>query len=107
MIRESTKSLSLPRRQRLHRGAAEAIEAVYARNLGPYLPGARPPLAARPETPRIPDRAVDYSVRAGEAPALGVFAYEDAAVHWEAALDLLEDGGGEGCRPRHAPGPSG
>jgi class 3 adenylate cyclase len=37
-----------------------------------------------------PEKAIDYSVRAGEA-ALALFAYEEAAEHWEAALELFEE----------------
>ena len=92
VIRQSLyEGLSLPRRQRLHRRAAEAIEAVYARNLGPHLPALALHYREAGDA-ADPARAVDYSVRAGDT-ALGVFAYEDAAVQWEAALDLLEEAG--------------
>jgi hypothetical protein len=87
------EGLSLPRRQRLHRRAAEAIEAVYARNLDPHLPALALHTRQAGDAAN-PARAVEYSVRAGEA-AQRVFAFEDAARHWEAALDLLEDRGGE------------
>jgi predicted ATPase len=36
-------------------------------------------------------KAVDYSIRAGEA-ANAVFAYEQAITHWQAALELMPDG---------------
>ena len=104
VIRQSLyEGLSLPRRQRLHRGAAEAIEAVYARNLGPHLPALALHYRQAGDA-ADPARAVDYSIQAGDA-ALGVFAYEDAAEHWEAALDLLEDNGGERCHPRRCSWP--
>jgi predicted ATPase/class 3 adenylate cyclase len=94
VIRQSLyESLSLPRRQRLHRRAAEAIEAAYARNLGPFLPALALHYRQAGDA-ADPALAADYSIRAGDA-ALGVFAYEDAAEHWEAALELLEDGAGD------------
>jgi tetratricopeptide (TPR) repeat protein len=87
------EEVSLPRRQRLHRRAAEAIEAVFARNLAPQLPALA--LHYRQAGSAADSaRAVEYCVRAGEA-AQAVFAYEDAARHWEAALELLEDEAGE------------
>ena len=55
-----------PRRQRLHRRAAEAIEAVYEHNLGPHLPALA--LHSRQAGDAAdPARAVEYSVQAGEA----------------------------------------
>ncbi|HEV8625961.1 MAG TPA: protein kinase [Acidimicrobiia bacterium] len=82
------EGLSLLRRQRLHRRAADAIEAVHARNLGPHVAA----LAAhcRLGGAADPEKTIGYSVRAGEA-ALAVFAYEEAAEHWEAALELLDE----------------
>ncbi len=76
--------LSRPRRQRLHRRAAEAVEAVHSRNLGPHL--AALALHWRQSGTGGAEKALDYSVRAGEA-ALAVFAYEDVVQHWEAALE--------------------
>jgi tetratricopeptide (TPR) repeat protein len=36
-----------------------------------------------------PVKAIDYSIRAGKA-ALAIFAYEETASHWQAALGLME-----------------
>ena len=36
------------------------------------------------------DKAIEYSIRAGEA-ARTVFAYEEAAAHWQTALRLMPD----------------
>jgi predicted ATPase/class 3 adenylate cyclase len=86
--------LSLPRRQRLHLRAGEAIEAVHARNITSHLPALarhyREAGSAAPE----PGKAIEYSVRSGEA-AQAVFAYEDAVRHWEVALELLDEEGGD------------
>lgn len=79
--------LSLPRRQRLHRRAAGAIEAIHAGNLAPHMADLAHHyrLAGAAESAK----AIEYFLRAGEA-AQGVFAYEEAAQHWEVALELLE-----------------
>ncbi|HZQ77762.1 MAG TPA: AAA family ATPase [Acidimicrobiia bacterium] len=94
VIRQSLYgSLSLPRRQRLHLRAAEAIEVAHAANLAPHFPAlALHYRQAGPSADR--SRAVEYSVRAGEM-ALRVFGYEEATQHWEAALELLGEGGGD------------
>jgi class 3 adenylate cyclase/tetratricopeptide (TPR) repeat protein len=84
------EELSVPRRQRLHRSAAEAIEALHAANLSPQL-GA---LAHhyRQAGPAEAGRAIECGVAAGEAAVAG-FAYDEAARHWEAVLELLEAAG--------------
>ncbi len=79
--------LSLPRRQRLHRLAAQAIETLYAADLTPHL-GALA-LHYRLAGPGSTAPALAYARRAGEA-ALAVYAWEEAARHWRAALDLLD-----------------
>ncbi len=93
--------LSRPRQRRLHLRAAQAIEAIHSGNVNPHL-GA---LAVhyRQLGSQEADRAIDYSVRAGEA-ALAVFAYEEAVEHWEAALDLDKEGrtGGSDRREQRA-----
>jgi len=79
--------MSLPGQQSYHLRAAEAMEHVYARNLesrlsaiavhyrlaGPFADG---------------EKAIDWALRAGQA-AEDAFAYEEAQLHWEAALDLM------------------
>jgi predicted ATPase/class 3 adenylate cyclase len=94
VIRQSLyEAPSVPRRQRLHRQAAEAIEAVFSRNLGPHHPALAQHYRLAGDAAE-PGKAVQYSVQAGQS-ALAVLAYEDAAKQWEAALDLLEDRGGD------------
>jgi tetratricopeptide (TPR) repeat protein len=81
--------LTLPRRQRLHLQAAAAIERVYARSLGPHFGEVAVHYRLSGSVTDIA-RAVDYSERAGDA-AIKLLAYEEAATHWQAALELMAD----------------
>ncbi|MFQ5457204.1 MAG: protein kinase, partial [Myxococcota bacterium] len=92
LVRETLyEELSLPRKQRHHLKAAEAIETVHARNLGPRVATlARHYRMAGAAA--VPAKALDYSLRAGEA-AGSLFAWEDAATHLEAALEMMAEQG--------------
>jgi tetratricopeptide (TPR) repeat protein len=93
------EELSLPRKQRIHLKAAQAIESVHQGNLEPHV-------AALANHYRMAgaaadaDKAIEYSIRAGRA-AYALFAYEEAGVHWRAALELMDEQGG-GDRKRRA-----
>jgi len=93
------EELSLPRKQRLHLKAAQAIEGAHERNLEPHV-------AALANHYRMAgaaadaEKAIEYSIRAGRA-AYAVFAYEEAGAHWRAALELMDEQGG-GDRKRRA-----
>jgi tetratricopeptide (TPR) repeat protein len=91
LVRQTLEEdLSLPRRQRLHRQAAEAIERVHARDLDRYLG----PLAAHYRLAggaADPGRAIVYARRAAGA-AAAVFAWEEAVGHLQAALERSETG---------------
>ena len=93
------EELSLPRKQRLHLKAAQAIEAVHERNLELYVAA----LANHYRMAGVAadaEKTIDYSIRAGRA-AYAIFAYEEAGAHWRTALELMDEQGG-GDRKRRA-----
>jgi class 3 adenylate cyclase/tetratricopeptide (TPR) repeat protein len=83
--------LSLPRKQRLHLKAAQAIETVHARNLDPFVS----PLAVHfrlAGAAADPQKTIEYSLRAAQAAAT-VFGWEESATHLQSALELMEEQG--------------
>jgi DNA-binding CsgD family transcriptional regulator len=89
LVREAVyDELSLPRRQRLHLQVAEAIESVHAASIEAHLSA----LAAHFRSAGAAastEKAVAYSVRAAEA-AQAIFAWEEAVLHYERALQALD-----------------
>lgn len=79
--------LSTPRRVQLHRRIAEALESIYADDLGAHLGE----LASHYMASSGGDakKAIDYSIRAGDR-AYELVAWEEAAVHYQRALDAVE-----------------
>lgn len=89
LIRETLYSeLSSPRRVKLHRRIADAIERLAGG-------GANPPLAelayhfSQAASTGAADKAIDYAIRAGDR-AAGGLAHEEAARLFEIALQSLE-----------------
>jgi len=86
--------LSAARRTTLHRRVAEAIEAVHGGGLDDYLPALAHHWArAAAPAPEL-DKAVDYTIRAGDR-ALAQLAHDEAAAYYHQALELTETGGGD------------
>jgi predicted ATPase/class 3 adenylate cyclase len=80
--------LSTPRRVLLHRQIGEALERLYAANLEPHFAElARHFYQAAPGGDV--DKAIGYARRAGDR-AAGLMAHEDAASHYEIALQALD-----------------
>ncbi len=81
------EELSLPRRQRLHLKAGDALAAVHTKE---------PPLGAIATHYRAAgaaadaQKAIDYSLFAGQQ-AAGVYAFEEALKHLDAAYELMRD----------------
>lgn len=83
------EELSLARRQRLHRRAVEALEAAYAGDLEPHSAA----LARHCQGAGAgiePDKTAAYLVAAGQR-AVAVMAWEEAAEHFESAVEIMDD----------------
>jgi class 3 adenylate cyclase/tetratricopeptide (TPR) repeat protein/tRNA A-37 threonylcarbamoyl transferase component Bud32 len=83
--------LSTPRRVRLHRQIGEALESLHAASLEPQLPALAHHFFQAVQTGGS-DKAVDYSRRAGER-AAELMAHEEAAAHFDRALQALDFAG--------------
>lgn len=93
--------LSAARRLRLHRQAAEAIEAVYAAHLQRHLRELAYHFAQVASGGEAVDKAIDYATRAG-ADALAHLAPDDALRWYRQALELMERAGEADERDRCA-----
>jgi tetratricopeptide (TPR) repeat protein len=85
------EEMSMPRKQKLHLRAGEAIEAVHQRDISPHAAA----LAVHYRTAGAAadvEKAIDYSIQAGRA-AYATSAFEEAVAHFEAALQLIEEEG--------------
>jgi DNA-binding SARP family transcriptional activator len=84
------EELPAPRRLRLHRAIAEALEALYAGNPEPHLAElAHHYLEAGT---LLAEKAIEYAQRAGDR-AASQYGYEEAARHYSSALRVLETTG--------------
>ena len=89
LVRETVyDALSQTRRVRLHKRVGEALAAIHAHDVDPYL-GELAHHFVRAAVPGDADEAVRYATAAGDR-ALEQLAYEDAAGQYEAALSCLE-----------------
>jgi DNA-binding CsgD family transcriptional regulator len=91
--------LSLPRQQRLHRRIAEAMERIHASNVEPHLTALAVHFRLAGSATDA-EKAIEYSLRAGEA-AAAPFAYAEALAHLRAALVLMEERAVEPERRAH------
>src|SRR5579859_353918 len=83
------EELNLPRRQRLHMRAAQAIELIHAQQHTTERIAALATHYRNAGAVADPEKAIGYSVRAAEA-ATAVFAWEEAVAHYEGVLQALE-----------------
>jgi class 3 adenylate cyclase len=89
LIRETLyEELSTSRRLRLHRRIGEVMETIHRENLEPYLPALAYHFSEAVQGGDVA-KAVDYCRRAGDR-ATALLAYEEAAGHFERALQNLE-----------------
>ena len=78
--------LAANRRVELHGDIGAAIEEIHKGDLKPQLAA----LAHHFRAARVAQKAIDYSIDAGEA-AYAIFAYKAASLGWQAALRLMEE----------------
>src|SRR5258707_2040157 len=89
LIREALyKDSTEAERMRLHRATGEAVEQIHAANLTPHLSA----LAHQFNAAGVVEKALDYSIRAGEA-SKAVWAFEEAAEDYLVALHLVDKAG--------------
>ncbi|HET9476078.1 MAG TPA: AAA family ATPase, partial [Dehalococcoidia bacterium] len=89
LIRETLyEELSTTRRIRLHRQIGEALEELYGDNPEGHLAELSHHFSEAAQGGDV-DKAVDYAVRAAER-ATGLVAYEEAVVHYAAALQAVD-----------------
>ncbi len=89
LIRETLyEELTTTRRVRLHRQIGEVLEVLHGDNLEPYLAELAYHFSEGAQGGDV-DKAIDYATRAGER-ATALLAYEDAAGHYQTALQALE-----------------
>lgn len=84
------EELSAPRRLRLHRAVAEALEGLYARNLEPHVAELAHHYLEAGIT--LADKAIDYARLAGDR-AASQHGYEEAARHFASALRVFDAAG--------------
>jgi class 3 adenylate cyclase len=89
LIRETLyEELGTTRRVRLHRQIGEVLETIHGDNLEPHLPELAHHFSESAQGGDV-DKAIDYATRAAER-ATSLTAYEDAAGHYETALQVLD-----------------
>ena len=89
LIRQTLyEELSTPRRVILHRQIGGALEELHADNLEPHLAELAHHFYEAAPGGDV-DKAIDYATRAGDR-AVELLAYEEAAGHYETALQALE-----------------
>ncbi|MEE8369997.1 MAG: adenylate/guanylate cyclase domain-containing protein, partial [Dehalococcoidia bacterium] len=89
LIRETLyEELGTTRRVRLHRQIGEVLETLHGDNPEPHLAELAHHFCEAVQGGDV-DKAIDYATRAAER-ALSLTAYEDAAAHYQMALQALE-----------------
>ena len=81
------EGLAAAERARVHRRIAEAVEALYGTDDNAHLDQLAYHFSQAP-TPETVDKAINYSIRAGEA-ASQRYAYDRAGSYWRAALAMM------------------
>lgn len=90
LVREAIYGqLSAPRRGRLHRAVAEAIQSLHAADLEPHRTELARHFVAAARAGEDPDPAIRNSLAAAQY-ARRLFANEQAEAHYHAALELLQ-----------------